>query len=172
MSTLEKNYLKKKFKKLDEKKTTHPEQPQRGPKDLHHQDLDEQRRVRRVRQRRRRPHHAHAEPAREVGPPRRQARRKERVAARVRRDGPGAVRLLVDVLDLRLEDDGDDDAVDGDGLAEDDAEGGVIEKEFVCLFCFWSESEFSFFSCPRCYKRLFFLLFAFAFSASSKTEPT
>jgi len=52
----------------------HPEEPQRRPEDLHHQDFHEQRRVGRVRQRRRRANDADAEPAREVGPPRRQAR--------------------------------------------------------------------------------------------------
>ena len=124
---------KKKMKKKTQQKTSHPKQPQRGPEDLHHQDLDEKRRVRRVRQRRRGPHDAHAEAAREVGPPRRQARREQSVAARVRRHGPGPVGVLVDVLDLGLEDNGDDDAVDGDGLAKDDAEDrkGREEEEMV-----------------------------------------
>ena len=116
-------------KKKQPREETHPEQPQRGPEDLDHQDLDEQRRVRRVRQRRARPHDAHAEAAREVRPARRQARREQRVARGVGRHGPRAVGFPVDVLDLRLQDDGDDDAVDGDGLAEDDA-GERFQKYF------------------------------------------
>ena len=148
--------------------STHPEQPQRGPEDLHHQDLDEQRRVRRVRQRRRGPHHAHAEPTREVGPARRQARREQRVAGRVGGQRPGTVRFLVDVFYFRLQDDGDDDAVDGDGLAEDDAERTRKKRGGGGVFFFGQRGSFSLFqSATKSSPSLSF----FAFSVSTPTGP-
>lgn len=149
--------------------STHPEQPQRGPEDLHHQDLDEQRRVRRVRQRRRGPHHAHAEPTREVGPARRQARREQRVAGRVGGQRPGTVRFLVDVFYFRLQDDGDDDAVDGDGLAEDDAER-TRKKRGGLGFFFRREAEF--FSVSKCDKVISLSFFFCVFRIHPNWAPS